>query len=295
MDSDLIDTSKYRIYNLSLDSRFADTYYNATADWLIRLASPYKNIMRVALSSIEIPNVAWVFSAANGNLDFTYQISCCPPVRVCIQPGNYDASGLVNAVQMALRATGEQFCVALNEITGQIAISHEACVPFRLFFDSCNSAVASRSRYWGLGFWLGFRCRCIDVTPGAVAVGSSVILTQAAPYYIVQMLITGGSNERLDNITHMTGNGDSVAAFAKVILRNGSYVMEFDDNANLLRKEFTFLAPVNVAQLRFRVLDPWGNLIDLLDADWSCSVELYEVVNSRTYRALAQGYERNLK
>ena len=111
---------------------------------------------------------------------------------------------------------------------------------------------------------------------------------QPPPYYIIQLLLSG--TERVDDVTHMVGQGDSVIAFAKVVLRNGVYALNFDDNANLLRKEMTFLAPVNIPQVRFRVLDPWGNVVNMLDVDWSCTVEFYEVVNSRTHRRLQEGF-----
>jgi hypothetical protein len=302
MDQELLDTGRFKIFNLSLDSRFADTYYQGTGDWLIRLPTVYKNIMRVALSSIEIPNVAWVFSNENGNLNIGYTIgTCCtsplscqaaPEVMVSIPPGNYTACNLAAAVQTALRsgAGGAAFTVTISETTGQITISNPSA--FSLFFASTNPAIAARSRYWGLGFWLGFRENIVDACTlvGGVAgvTGTGLVLVQPAPYYIIQLLLTGP--ERVDDVTHMVGQGDSVIAFAKVVLRDGVYALNFDDNANLLRKEMTFMAPVNIPQARFRVLDPWGNVVNLLDVDWSCTVEFYEVVNSRTHRRLQEGF-----
>jgi len=299
MDQELLDTARFKIFNLSLDSRFADTYYQGTGDWMMRLPTVYKNIMRVALSSVEIPNVAWVFSKENGNLNIGYTIGgCCgtsnttcdniPQVMVSIPPGNYSAASLAAAVQTALQsgAGGSGFTVSLSGATGQITIANPSA--FSLFFASTNPAVASRSRYWGLGFWLGFREQIADICVGESAVGSSLALVQPAPYYIIQLLLSGP--ERVDDVTHMVGQGDSVIAFAKVVLRNGVYALNFDDNANLLRKEMTFLAPVNIPQVRFRVLDPWGNVVNMLDVDWSCTVEFYEVVNSRTHRRLQEGF-----
>jgi len=283
MDPELLDTGRYKMYNLSLDSRFADVYYNQTADWLIRLPTVYKNIMRIALSSIEIPNVEWVFSARHGNLNIAYCISGADTVYAEIPGGNYTVEGLISAVGTAL---GSGFTVSISLTTGECTITNKGSLPVTLSMASTDPSIAERSRYWGLGFWLGFRDKTVIIPASGSVTGNAVVLVQATPYYIIQLLLP----ERVDNIIHMVGSGDSVVAFAKVVLRNEVYSLEFDDNANLLRKQFTFLSPVNISQMRLRILDPYGSVVDMRDMDWSCTMEFYEIVNSRTYNRLTETF-----
>jgi hypothetical protein len=96
----------------------------------------------------------------------------------------------------------------------------------------------------------------------------------------------------VENITHCVAAGGSVPAFAKLVLRNNFYTLQFVDNGDYMRKEFTYLAPSNIASLRVRLLDPWGAPVDMRDMDWSLTFELYEVVNSRTAGRLNTTYMR---
>ena len=76
------------------------------------------------------------------------------------------------------------------------------------------------------------------------------------------------------------------------MLKNNVYEVQFDDNSNLLRKEYTFLAPVTIPSFHFRLLDPWGDPPALMYSDWSVALELTEIVNSKTYGALSKTYSR---
>jgi len=65
----------FRKTSISIDSRFADQYFNGTADFMIRLPSTMRNVGRIELTSAEVPQVAYVFSAAAGNTSFFVDVS----------------------------------------------------------------------------------------------------------------------------------------------------------------------------------------------------------------------------
>ena len=69
--------------------------------------------------------------------------------------------------------------------------------------------------------------------------------------------------------------------------------MQFDDGANRLRKEITVLGPSNVRQLRIKLVDPYGETVDLGDVDWSMTFEITTVTNSVTYENLAGAFGRS--
>lgn len=286
MDQSLLDTARYKISMLSMDSRFADKYYDGTADYQMRLPSTAKNIMRIALSSIEIPNVEWLFTAKHGNINFSWRLTSTLTWSYGeIPAGNYTADELAAAVQAVM---GAPFTVTVDATTGLLTITNMTTANFVFRGGSSVEAIAGRRNYWGLGYYMGFRTAELT-SSGGVLRGTSVVLTQGAPYYLIQLEVPSP----VTPLTHRLWGNGWIGAFAKVILRDGVYTIEFDDGGNMLRKENTFLAPVNIQSIRVRVVDPFGDTVNLLDMDWSLTLELYEVVNSRVYSAISETYGRN--
>lgn len=293
MDQTLLDASKYRIYSMSIDSRFADQYNNGdTADFTIRLPSTYRNIARLALSSVELPLVEFLFSECHGNLTMNVDVSGRDAEAVSIFPGNYQVCDLINALYTALTTVDPSFNVFLLRTTGTLCITSPTF--FTLDPVSSTPAIAARPNYWGLGYYLGFRSKGpLVATPDPdtglyTLCATAVVLVQPTPYYLLQVW----ASDLLENVTHRVGAGASVPAFAKLVLRDGFYTIEFIDNGDYMRKEFTFLAPTNISQLRLKLLDPFGYPVNLRGMDWSSTFELYEVVNSRTYNTMSLTYER---
>lgn len=297
MEQGLVDASKYQISIHSLDSRFSDLKNNVNSEFRIRNPTPLKNIIRVRLASVELPLVEHAFSAAKGNDTFSVKVGTVARFIQSEQllAGNYTAASLVNAVEVLLKKIQGSFTCTLNPTTGFVTINNTA-VAFILDFSSLVIEVANRPTHWGLGYYLGFRESLISSTliniPTAVyytAVGTSVINVQATPYYLLQLKCP----DPVVNVTHRLNNETHVEAFAKLVLRDNYYQLQFDDGSNLLRKEYTFLSPITIPFFQMSILDPWGKMVNMLDADWSLTLEVTEIVNSKTFADIAKTYARN--
>lgn len=292
MEQTLLDSSKYRIYSMSIDSRFADNVYGGTEDFLIRLPSTYRNIARIALSSVELPAVEFLFSERHGNTTLRVDASGDGFRTLEIFEGNYDQCTFVNVLKSAFQTLDASFNVTLFNIPGAICITSPR--PFTLNPVSSNPTIAARPNYWGLGYSAGFRNKGpliaeLDPDTNLYALcASAPPLLQPTPYYLLQLQ----APDLLENITHRVFTGASIPAFAKLVLRNGFYHLQFVDGSDYMRKEFTFLAPTTISQFRIKLLDPYGNAVDMRGMDWSSTFELYEVVNSRTYNTMSLTYER---
>ncbi len=250
---------------------------------MIRLPSTLRNIMRIRLSSVELPIVEYVFSDSNGNRTLLVEIGGTQTL-VAIPSGNYDPSGFCFAIQTALRIVDATFSCTFSPLTGCMTIrrSGGSCT---LLLGSDNPHVAARHTYWGIGYNMGFRVQKI-VVDGSGTVAPSPVVTRPNPYMLLQLRCP----DQLENITHRIFGNASIPAFAKLVLRGDSFVAAFDDNANLLRKEYTFLAPSNLSSLYIRLVDPYGNTANILDMSWSMTLEITEVVNSNVYAAIGQTY-----
>jgi hypothetical protein len=259
-----------------------------------------RNVIRIALSSIELPEVAYVFSAKNGNTCFSVN-----GVNVSIPESSYqNATSLATAITAAITAAfvngvtcvydtaanrfyftntrpGSSVTISLTSLT------NSPCAA------ACTEAVAQNDRYWGIGYNLGFREKEITVPAGtdkyAEAVTAGVAATQSPQftspaYYLLQVRCP----DMMENTLHRTGQGSFVQALGKVVLRNGAYVVNFDDMGNMLRKENTFRSPTSLSQLRVSLVDVYGRLVEMGDTDWSMTFEMMEVISSCQYNELNQ-------
>jgi hypothetical protein len=289
MEQGLVDSSKFNISLLSLDSRFADQRACENSEFKIVLPYPIKNVMRVRLASIEIPLVEYLFSLQYGNttlavkVGFSTTFTKMPP----IMSGNYTATELLQAIQNNLVDNIHSgFLVTMNQYNGRCTIRNSS-VPFEIYLMSFNKEIASRPAYWGLGYYLGFREGRIVAEKdknGYFITGSSVINIQQNQYYLLQLQYP----EQIVNLKHRLDEDDYLDAFAKIVLKNGYFTIAFDDNSNLLRKEFTFISPVTIPFFTLKLLNPFGEPVDMLNVDWSVTLEITDVVSSRAYTALSK-------
>jgi hypothetical protein len=289
MEQGLVDSSKFNISLLSLDSRYADQRACENSEFKIVLPYPIKNVMRVRLASIELPLVEYLFSPQYGNTTLAVKVGTSTTfVKMTpVTPGNYTAVELLSALETNLKLIYSQFSVTMNQYTGRCTIRNT--VKFEAYLMSFNKEIATRPAYWGIGYYLGFREGRIesvyDKTDGSYYIrGTSVINIQQNQYYLLQLKYP----EQIVNLKHRLDEDDYLDAFAKIILRNGYFTIAFDDNSNLLRKEFTFISPVTIPFFTLKLLNPFGEPVDMLNVDWSVTLEITDVVSSRTYTALSK-------
>lgn len=276
MEESLGPSAQYKITSLSIDSRFADQNYGTppdTSDFMIRLPETIKNVMRIRLSSTEIPVIEQTFTIEKGNTNIN---------STTIPSGNYSVIELAAAVQTAL---GSPYTVTV--VHNRIVISSTS--NFTLSIGSTDPKICSRKTHWGLGYYLGFR---VPYTGSRSITSTGNTITAYAPpltannYYLMQLLCP----DPLETFLHRIDGNSAIPAFAKIIMSATSGT-NYDDNSNMVRKEHTFLAPTNISQLRIRLLDSFGVPVRLNTADWSLTLEITEIVNTKMYDKLNQTYK----
>ena len=294
MEENLVDSSKYRISLMSLDSRFASQSGYRNGEFRINIPYPLKNVMRIRMASAEIPLVAYTFSLQNGNTTFAVKLGASPVFVKCtpIPDGNYNLSQLTNAIQTSLQIFHSGFLVSFNSVSGQMTIENTS-LPFEIYLASYDENISSRPTDWGIGYNLGFRETTVKAVLSSGTTyfvrGTGVLSIQPAPYYLLQLECP----DAIENVIHPLLCDSFITAFAKVILKDNAYAYNFDDNSNLVRKEFTYLAPHTLPYFNLRLVDVWGKTVNMQDSDWSVTLEITEVVNSKTYAKISNTYSRN--
>ena len=294
MEENLIDTSKYKISLVSLDTRFASARSCGNGEFKVNLPRNMRNVMRIRMASAEIPLVAYCFSLENGNTTFAVKLGTNQTFAKCtpIPDGNYSISKLTNAIEVSLQNLHSGFSVSFNAVTGRLTIQH-ATLPFEMYLASYDKTIATRPADWGIGYNIGFRKFRVKADKEASGTnyfiqGSTVLSLQAAPYYLLQLRCP----DPVENVTHPVLDDGYLTAFAKVILKDNAYTYQFDDNSNLLRKEFTYLAPHSIPYFFVRLMNAWGQTVNMQDIDWSMTIEVTEVVNSKTFATISNTYSR---
>jgi len=291
MQQEYLDTSKYQITLHSIDSRFSDLNNNVNSEFRVQNPVPLKNIIRIRLASVEVPLVEPMFSQIKGNVTISALIGTATTYTptVALVDGNYTVAQLIAAVQTNLRLMDPNFTVTLNDYSNTVTITNTR--KFIFDFASPNNTIASRATHWGLGYYLGFRDTVAVSTliNGLYSVTSETLINvKPNPYYLVKLKCP----EDAVNVTHRLNGGGFVSAFAKIVLSNNFYELQFDNISNLIRNEFTFLSPVNIPFFQISLVDPWGELVNMMNIEWSYTLEVTEIKNSKEYNSLLTTYQR---
>jgi hypothetical protein len=269
---------------VNVDTRFRDNAGITNAGFCtIRLPRTYKNITSMRLSSIELPNTWYDFSATQENTNFTVS-----GVQCTISDGNYTAAALASAITASVSAAaGFSMAVGFNSVTGKCTLS--AATLFSLDFTPqitsgtcCVTRDANvRPFDTGLGSYLGF---------------ISNVYTSASSYTSESITTTWGNNtyvllnlEKYEAIDHLSFNGTSTPAFAKIVVSAAKNTVIYADGANTITNKVVFPEPENISVIKLKLTDCYGRPLNLY-GNFSFTLEMQEVVSSKLYSA----YKDNL-
>jgi hypothetical protein len=305
-----------KIRNLSIDSRFRETYsktvnlrLNETlppqfitgetaASFKYTLETPIKNVISVRISSVEIPNTFYNFSKVRGNISFViiYPSGSTNPLSrytatipegnfTSIDTGNPDSisfqiqTAMNNATNSANAIiTGTTFAVTIGSYSSKMTITSSLGNPFDLDFQT--QLFSARTTDWGLGYNIGFRDKFYSGT--IIYTGDAVVDTLGANYLYI------GLHPDWQVIQHNSPDLQTQAFFAKIVVNVPKFDIIYDDGSNGLTKEYWLPQPTDIKVFNITLSDPYEDLVDLVGANWSLTVELKEVLNVGLYDHIRQ-------
>jgi len=269
---------------INIDSRFRENWQaSSSTDFLIKFPRTYKNVITLRLSSVELPNTWYTFSAARGNTSFYVGNT-----RITIPDGNYNTPlALANAI-----TTNGAGVVSASSITnpGKITLSilgSPSPIPSIRFGSAttCDGNPPSSSSFLpfdsGLGYQMGFTGN--EYSGSTTYVGEYIVDTMRDNYVFLQL-------PELEMMLDAQSYGNSsIKAFAKIIIDQPKNALVYDNGSNTISKFINFAQPTNVSIMRVKLVDAYGLPIDLM-ADFSFTLEVQEVVNAKLYET----YRNNL-
>jgi hypothetical protein len=288
----------YRTRILHVDSRARDTLLEPSTDFHYRLARPLKNILKLRVASIELPNAYFTFTPSQQNtmfrLDATDYQGNPHFLTIEIPEGDYTPTTLHQAIQHqfdAIKDTyGLFFRITLDPHTNRTTITLDGSAPpptplapthhpttFGLTFLMVGQE--DRKTDFGLGHHLGYLkpFYVVDPQPNqpTAITSEAPTLTDPPPAFFLQV----NDYDTVEQKTQTT----AFQALAKLVLhRTPHHTLQ---SHTLLSNEITFPRPQDLKTLHVRLVDPQGTPVDLHHRDFSFSLETTEVMNLQLYES----------
>jgi hypothetical protein len=307
-NNDVINSNDLRKRLINVDSRFRPTLTEPVGNFLYRLEHTYKNVIRVRVASIEIPNTFYTFTTARQNVSFVVTTKdlggITRSLTILIADGNYTISELITEIQDQLNAGlrnpyGIYINIALDVNSGKITIACQGLIAvwssgalpnyenYPVTFDFSTPRPSTRHGGIGIGYNLGFRQAIYVPNPNAIAAGPSATPTsypltgEAIVDTVEDTYLLLGLND-LHTLEHRT-TSNYFQMMGKIIVREDKNAIIYDDGSSLVTNQIIFPSPQNLTNLQISLLDAYGEIIDLNGLNYSVTFEITEVLNTRLY------------
>jgi hypothetical protein len=271
---------------LNIDSRFRGNIVTANPEdstsashFVFMSHRVLRNVASVKLTSMEFPNTFYAFSTTRGNTSFTITRSSVDYTLI-IPDGNYTTTTIITAINLAITS------LSGTPLSGLVA-SYNPDTHQILFTGLGNYTLTFPSNITnpfgnGIGYNLGFMQM-------SYSVGMLTILgSDAAPDLIQDPYIFVAINDWI-LIDHQIYGQTTFPVFAKIQLPLSKNSMIFDNNyTNSSTKEYFFQQPTNLQRFEIKLLDSYGNYLDLRNAPVSLTLELKEIYNYAAYEKMRE-------
>jgi len=270
--------------NVHLNTCFRENYYNSNpCDFHYLLPISIQSTISIQLSSIELPNAWYLFSDLKQNNIMKIQIGC-QTYDIVVPCGNYDITSLpqfLNSTYFYLSDTETELRflkIHINPSTCKTEIGwiEERCETFSVLFNENPNANIMQKLGWTLGFRLANYMNVNRIL-------SEGLYDGGGDRYIYVSVNDYQNNVNENNVVCFDKSILDQHVIAKIPLVNGKFSITSNDyNGLSLSKIRKYNGPVNIRRLHIKLLDKFGEVIDLNNMDYSLTFEmeiLYENLN----------------
>jgi len=276
--------------NLNINTCFRNNYYNTNpCNYQYVLPSEIKNVVAMRLASIEIPNAWYLFSDLKKNNEFMIEINNNGIITqhlIYIPEGNYDSSTLpdyLNTTYFYISKTISDLNYIKYEIDPYSFKSRFKLVglyPDNICFSLNFMNFNISNIMYSMGWTIGFRLASYKTITSTIE--SEAIFDGGGDRYIFMAIDDYQYNNHSLNVVCFDNSIMEKNIIAKIPMVNGKLSMIIDDNTSPLTKTRRYNGPVNIRNLFIRIMDRFGETIELNHMDYSFTLEmeiLYEGFN----------------
>lgn len=241
----------------------------------------YKNVSSIKLTSFEFPNVFYTFSNARNNISFQVDDGNSSVYHtVTIPEGNYSNIGaLATKIQNSMNSTtglNSAYTVTVDPISGKLTISDTNSVNFNILFPTTTNNPSQN----GIGYNLGFQTTSY--------MNQSTYVAEFLPDVIQDTYIYLSIND-YNLVEHQEYGQTHFTAFAKITLPSTKNTIIYDNNfINSSSKQYHFHQPTNLTRFEIKLIDAYGEILDLHGSNFSMTLELSEIIDSSIYEKMLE-------
>lgn len=285
--------------NLHIDSSFREKYYitNPT-NFIYTLPKPFKNVVSMKLVSFEFPNLSWYWiSSCYKNNSFVISISSDDDITtsytICIPDGNYFCSSLMDYLntqyfyQSKTTTLLQYLHFFVNPFTNQTQIYITSTAPpglqFSIYFTTTETDNMMETCGWIMGFRLAmYELITVSTTsPSNAVLTSEGLINTGIERYMYFVLNDYQYNYNETNIICFDKSSIEQFTLAKIPYINNKVSLNINNSnsSDGLLKERQYNGPVNITKFEIKLIDKFGNIININNMDFSFSLEvevLYE-------------------
>ena len=272
--------------NLTIDSRFRDNYYaTSSTNFRFNLPTNFNNVVKMTLTSIELPTTFYDVSKQYGNNFFSITVNSQTKI-IDIPEGNYSQTGMITSINNQLSLAGAPFNAVVFNLNLTLSTgSGQTLVGFSDLSGNTELELNFQTDVNGLedhntplplkfGWKLGFRNGIYTNNLNYVSEG--VIDVIGSRYFF---LVVDDYNNNVYNSYYSAFNSSILNKniLARISLQNTLFT-NFQQN-NLLSTTITreYFGPVNINSLNIQLLDEYGRVAYLNNMDFSFSINLLSV------------------
>lgn len=280
--------------NLCFNSCFRHDYYKTSAcNFQYTIPSELKHVVSMRLASVELPNTWYLFSTRNKSNFFhitVYDPNTNPPSEITTMIMVPDGSPDIDTIATYLNTTYfynsgrtdalSLFLFHIDESTFKTTISfysgaNNTGISYSLsFVDDLNANIMTT-----FGWIMGFRlANYHNITEPITSEG---MFDAAGDRYIYVAVNDYQKNNNALNMVCFDNSIMEEDIIGKIPVTTGKLSIIITEN-NSLVKTRKYNGPVNIRNLHIRLLDKFGDVLDLNNMDFSFTLEfeiLYEKFN----------------
>ena len=310
---------------ISIDTKFRSNYnMTSSTNYLYTLPVTLNKVISMRISSIEIPNIWYVYSTEKQSNTFIidlYNMTTHPDATftITIPDGNYTSEEMTTALNNYFNNVGnglEYLTYYIDAYTGKSVIRGRTTIdagtnpkpfdPVDLAYSpnfsfSINFKLADnpqRNIQYNCGWSLGFRKSLyldIDSTNTQENNINYVLPIGTGPVVLEGYLESEGAfgssvNQYLflaiddfnksfkNSIISENDNsylGDSI--LGRITVNSGSSTLVLDNGSDKIFKKREFFGPVKIEKMNIKILDKFGNVINLNNNDYSFALEFTQL------------------
>ena len=273
------------IINLNVDSRFRDNYYTSAAtNYNIILPLRVKNVVRMQLSTIEIPKSYYIVSKQYGNDFFSISANGLSQV-ITIPSGKYDPNTIISAINYQLSllpAPFSQIKFLVNLTTNGSTGTDQTLVGFSDLSGNTSLELNFQADKFGeddrntslplkLGWLLGFRNGVYINNLNYVSEG---LIDTTGPSYLFLVIDDYKNNVNRNFYSALNSSVLNQNILARISPQINSSTSIHQNNLSVVTTPRDYFGPVNIETINVQLLDEYGRVVDLNYMDFSFCLNL---------------------